>query len=119
MDKYKYKRTDQIKAEKPDIRKMIKYTAKKVLWVINYSLSFSKKDTNKEILIKLLGCALILQSIALILYFVLKATQIVSFNPFFSFCFLILTGAFVFKKELISFFKIDKAKDTEKVKTIF
>ena len=104
----------QVKPEKPDIRKMMKYTAKKIIWVTNYSLSFSKKDSRKEILIKLLGCIVILQSVSLILSFVLKAIRTVSFNPFFSFCFLILTGAFVFKKEFKSFCKSEKSESKKK-----
>ena len=119
MNKPKYKRTDQVKTEKPDLRKMTRYTVKKILWMTNYSLSFSKKDEAKEILIKLLGCTVILQSIFLVLSFVLKGARILSFNPFFSFGFLILFGMFVFKKELISFFKTNKSENTKKVKTVF
>ena len=114
----KYKRMNQIKSEKPDIRKMIKYTAKKILWVTNYSLSFSRKDEAKEILIKLLGCLVILQFVSLVLSFILKGAKIVSFNPFFSFGFLILFGMLIFKKEVISFFKMDKSEN-KRTKTIF
>ncbi|MCY4512567.1 MAG: hypothetical protein OXB86_02635 [Bdellovibrionales bacterium] len=114
----KYKRTDQIKTEKPDIRKMMKYTIKKILWVTNYSLSFSRKDEKKEILIKLLGCVVILQSVSLILSFVLKVTRIVSINPFFSSGLLMLAGVILFKKELSSFLKSSKSKSKEE-ETVF
>lgn len=114
----KYKRTDQIKTEKPNIRKMMKYTVKKILWITNYSLSFSRKDERKEILIKLLGCIVILQSVSLILSFILKVTRIVSINPFFSSGLLMLTGTFLFKKELSSFLKLNKSKNKEKTKTV-
>ena len=105
----------QVKTEKPDIRKMMKYTAKKVLWMTSYSLSFSKKDTGKEILIKLLGCAVILQSLSLIVFFSISAVQIFLVNPTSVFGLLFLALVALFKKEISSFpFKRQKSK-TENV----
>ena len=118
MNKYKYRQTNQVKTEKPDLKKMMRYTVKKILWVTNYSLSFSRKDETKELLIKLLGCVIILQSISVGLSFILKATQIASLNPLFSFSFLILFGTLVFKKELNSLFKLDKSENTKKEEII-
>ena len=114
-----YGRMDQVKTEKPDIKKMMKYTVKKILWVTNYSLSFSKKDETKEILIKLMGCVVILQGVSLILSFILKGVKILFLNPVFSSCLLVLAGTFVFKKEIGSFLKPNKSKNTEKSKTVF
>ena len=31
------------KKDKPDMKKMLRYTTKKILWLVNYSLSFFKK----------------------------------------------------------------------------
>jgi len=77
-----YEQEEQVKKEKPDIRKMLKYTAKKVLWLVNYSLSFSRKDTSKEILIKLFGSVVLLQSLSLIMSFSLNAVRLFSTNAF-------------------------------------
>ena len=105
------------KTEKPDIRKMMKYTAKKILWVTNYSLSFSKKDETKEIFIKLLGCVIILQCLSLIISFSLNTAQIFLSSPFSACGFLFLTGIFIFKKEIVFFLKFKKQKrETENVK---
>ena len=101
----RYESREQVKTEKSDIRKMMKYTAKKILWVTNYSLSFSVRNTRKEILIKLLGCAVILQSLSLIVSFSLNTTRIFLANPVSAFALLFLTLAALFKKEIISLFK--------------
>ena len=101
---------EQVKTEKPDIRKMMKYTAKKILWVTNYSLSFSKKDTKKEILIKLLGCAVLLQCLSLIFSFSLNTFEIFLASPFSAFGLLFLIGVFIFKKEISSFLTLRKSE---------
>jgi len=106
---------EQIKTAKPNIRKMMKYTAKKILWVTNYSLSFSRKDSGKEILIKLLGCAVLLQCLSLIVSFSLNAVQIFLINPFATFSLLFLFLVFIFKKELNSF-SLFKKKETQREK---
>ena len=87
------------KKDKPDIKKMLRYTAKKILWLVNYSLSFSKKDTRKEIGIKILGCIVILHSISLLFFIISKLLEIFFLSPLFVIGFLILTGAFFFKKK--------------------
>ena len=118
MGRYqRYESRDQgqgrVKTAKPDIRKMMEYTAKKVLWMTSYSLSFSKKDTGKEILIKLLGCAVILQSLSLIIFFSLNAVQIFLINPISVFGLLFLALVALFKKEISSFPFKRKKPETE------
>ena len=109
-DKKECKRQEQTKTEKPDIRKMFRYTAKKVLWLLNYSLSFSKRDTGKEIGIKVLGCFLILQSISVLFFVSFSLLEIILINPFFTLGLFILTGVFVFKKEIKELFHSKKLK---------
>lgn len=116
MGRYKrYEKDKQIKTEKPDIRKMMKYTVKKILWVTNYSLSFSRKDNGKEIFIKLLGCVVLLQCLSLIVSFSLNMTQIFLINPFATFGLLFLILVFIFKKEINSF-SLFKKKETQREK---
>lgn len=116
MGRYKrYEKDKQIKTEKPDIKKMMRYTAKKILWITNYSLSFSRKDGRKEILIKLLGCAVLLQCLSLIISFFLNMTQIFLINPFATFNLLFLILVFIFKKEINSL-SLFKKKETQKEK---
>ena len=110
MRRTEYKKINQIPEEKPNIRKMLKYTAKKILWVTCYSLSFSKKDTGKEILIKLLGCMVLLKGLFLMLSFALNAVRLVLENTLSSIGFLILTGAFIFKREMKSMFQRNKSQ---------
>lgn len=88
------------KKEKPHIKTMLIYTIKKILWLINYSLSFSKKDTGKEIGIKILGCFVILQSVSLLFFIILSLLKIVFLNPLSTLGFFVLTGVFFFKKEI-------------------
>ena len=90
------------KKEKPGIKKMLIYTAKKILWLTNYSLSFSKKDAGKEIGIKILGCFVILQSISLLFFIILNLLEIILLNPLSTLGFFVLAGVFFFKKEIKS-----------------
>lgn len=116
MGRYKrYEKDKQIKTEKPNIRKMMKYTAKKILWVTNYSLSFSRKDSKKEILIKLLGCAVLLQCLSLTVSFSLNTVQIFLINPFATLGLLFLFLVFIFKKEINSL-SLFKKKETQREK---
>ena len=103
-------RQEQTKTEKPDIRKMFRYTAKKALWLLNYSLSFSKRDTGKEIGIKVLGCFVILQSISFLFFVSFSLLEIILINPFLTLGLFILTGVFVFKKEIKELFHSKKLK---------
>ena len=93
------------KEENLDIKKSLKYTAKKIFWLVNYSLSFSKKDNGKEIGIKLLGCFVILQSVFLVFFMVSSLLGIVLMNPILTIGLLILTALFFLKKEIKSFIK--------------
>ena len=118
MGKYKrYESSKTAQTDKPNIRKMMKYTAKKILWITNYSLSFSRKDERKEILIKLLGCVVILQSLSLIFSFSLNTMEIFLINPFATLSLLFLILVFIFKKEInsLSLFK-KKENQTENQK---
>ena len=107
----RYEPSKQIETDKPNIRKMMKYTVKKILWVTNYSLSFSKKDLRKEILIKFLGCAVILQTLSLIVSFSLNPVEIFLVNPFATFGLLFLTLVFIFKKEINSLSQFKKKEN--------
>ena len=103
-DKREYKKQGQKereeKQDKTDLRKMFKYTAKKMLWLINYSLSFSKKDSGKEIGIKLLGCFVILQCISVSFFIVSSLLELVATKPLLFFGTLVFTVLFLFKKEI-------------------
>ena len=105
MSYYKVASQREEKTEKTDIKKMITYTVKKVLWLINYSLSFSKKDSGKEIGIKLLGCFVILQCISLSFFIVSNLLSLILMNPVLTLGVLILAVLFMFKKEIKSFLK--------------
>ena len=98
-----YDRKFKQKEEKPDIKKMLRYTVKKVLWLVNYALSFSKKDSGKEIGIKLLACFVILQSISLSFFMLSSLLNIILMNPILTVGFLIFLSVFFFKKEIKSF----------------
>ncbi len=98
------------KNNKTNIKKMLNYTVKKVLWLINYSLSFSEKDTSKQISIKLLGCFVVLNCISIILFTLFSFLEIILSNPLFSLGLLIIIGVFNFKKEIIQYFKSKKKK---------
>ena len=104
LDRIEYKKNgqkeSQEKQDKTDLKKMFKYTAKKILWLINYSLSFSKKDSGKEIGIKLLGCLVILQCISLSFFIVSGVLSLILMNPFLTIGILILAFLFMFKKEI-------------------
>ena len=114
MGRYKrYETGRRIETNKPDIRKMVKYTAKKILWLTNYSLSFSRKDERKEIFIKLLGCVVILQSLSLIFSFSLNTMEIFLINPFATLSLLFLLLVFIFKKEINSL-SLFKKKETKR-----
>ena len=93
------------KTEKENIKPMLVYTAKKILWLVNYSLSFSKKDNGKEIGIKLLGCLIILQSISLFFIIVSTLLETILINPILTFGVIILGVVLVFKKEVSYFLK--------------
>ena len=88
------------KKNKSNMKKMLIYTAKKILWLINYSLSFSKKDSGKEIGIKILGCFVILQSVSLLFFIILSLLEIIFLNPLSTLGFFALTVVFFFKKEI-------------------
>ena len=111
------KRQERTETAKPDIRKMLKYTAKKILWLVNYSLSFSKKDEGKEIGIKILGCLVILQSLSLLFFIIFRLLEIILINPFLILGFFILTGIFIFKKEIKNFLNSKKIKTRGRYET--
>ena len=94
------------KQDKPDIKKMWKYTAKKILWLTNYSLSFSEKDTGKQITIKILGCLVLLHSISLIFFITSSLLEIILLNPFFTLGLFLLILFILFKKEILNFKEI-------------
>ncbi len=105
------------KKDRLDIRKMLKYTAKKILWLINYSLSFSKKDKGKEIGIKILGCIVIIQSIYLLFFIFSSLIEIIFTYHFLTLGFLILIAVFIFKKEIkftLKLFGAKRKKDIHK-----
>ena len=88
------------KQNKQSVKKMLRYTAKKSLWLINYALSFSKKDTNKEILIKLLACFVILQCISLSFFIFVSLLELILTKPLLLFGALVFTILFLFKSEI-------------------
>ena len=95
--------------ENSTIKKTMRYTVRKILWLVNYSLSFSKEDTGKEIGIKILGCIVILQSVSLLFVIVSSVLGIIFTNPLFTIGLLILIGAFLFKKEIKLVLKSSKS----------
>ena len=99
------------KEDKTDIKKMTKYTVKKILWLINYSLSFSKKDTGKEIGIKLLGCFVILQSISISFLVISSFLQVILIHPILTLGIFLLISGLVFKKEISYFLKPKNKKE--------
>ena len=88
------------KEYKKSLNKMLRYTAKKFLWLITYSLSFSKRDSSKEILIKLLGCFVILNCISLSFFIVSSLLELVLTNPLLLLGTLAFTILFLFKTEI-------------------
>ena len=104
----KEKMEKEMKEDKKSLEKMFRYTLKKALWLINYSLSFSKKDSSKEIGIKLVACFVILQVISLTFFMISTLFQVILLNPVFSFGLLVLTAIFILKKEIRVFLKSNK-----------
>ena len=88
------------KQDKKSLKKIFRYTARKALWLINYSLSFSKKDSNKEIGIKVLGCFVILNCISLSFFIVSSLLELILTNPLLLFGALAFTVLFLFKNEM-------------------
>ena len=96
----KEEREQAEKKDKTSLKKMMRYTAKKFLWLVNYSLSFSKKDSSKETFIKILGCFVILNCISLSFFMVSSFLELVLTNPLLLFGSLAFTVLFIFKTEI-------------------
>ena len=99
------------KEDKPAIKQMIKYTIKKLLWLVNYSLSFSSKDSGKEIGIKILGCLVILHSLSILFFIITSILEIILLNSLFTLGLFLLILIFFFKKEVKQFLKFKGVKD--------
>ena len=96
----KERREQNEKQDQISLKKMFRYTLKKALWLINYSLSFSKKDSNKEIGIKVLGCFVILNCISLSFFIASTLLELILTKPLLLFGALAFTVLFLFKKEI-------------------
>ncbi|MDE0092361.1 MAG: hypothetical protein OXN83_03635 [Oligoflexia bacterium] len=96
----KERREREEKQAQVSLKKMMRYTAKKFLWLVNYSISFSKKDSKKEILIKVLGCFVILNCICLSFFIVSSLLELMLTKPLLLFGSLAFTILFLFKSEI-------------------
>ena len=99
------------KEDKPAIKQMIKYTIKKFLWLVNYSLSFSSKDSGKEIGIKILGCFVILHSLSILFFIITSILETILLNPLFTLGLFLLIVIFFLKKEVKQFLKFKGVKE--------
>ena len=102
------KQSQEQRRDKSDINKMLKYTAKKVLWLINYSLSFSEKNTGRQIGIKILACLVLLHCFSMLFFVIFSLLEIILLTPFFALGLFVLIGVFIFKKEVIQFLRKSK-----------
>ena len=95
----KERREQDEKQDQISLKKMFRYMLKKALWLISYSLSFSKKDSGKETFIKFLGCLVILNCISLSVVIISSLLGLILMHPIL-FTGVLILALFIFKKEI-------------------